>query len=80
MPPPYPFMQLMDKPSTVRVSSGRTPLEFLLWFSRLRARHCLGEDTSLIPGLAPWVKDLAWRERWCGSQMQLRSGIAVALA
>ena len=30
-----------------------------------------------IPGLAPWVKDLALP--WCGSQMQLRSCAAVAV-
>ena len=26
-----------------------------------------------IPGLAQWVKDLAFHELWCKSQMQLRS-------
>ena len=33
--------------------------EFLLWLSGLRTRCCLSEDADLIPGLAPWVKDLA---------------------
>ena len=39
------------------------------------------EVVGLIPGLAQWVKD-PWRccELWCSLQMQLGSGISVALA
>ena len=37
------------------------------------------EDVGSIPGLAQWVKDLASHELWCGSQMRLGSGIAVAV-
>ena len=35
---------------------------------------------SMLPGLHQWVKDLAFHELWCSSQMQLGSGIAVAVA
>ena len=34
----------------------------------------------MIPGLAPWVKDPAFRELWCRLQTWLGSGIAVAVA
>ena len=37
------------------------------------------EVAGSIPDLAQWVKDLHCRELWCRSQMQLRSGIAVAV-
>ena len=37
------------------------------------------ESASLAPGLAQWIKDLAVRELWCRSQMQLRSCIVVAV-
>ena len=33
-----------------------------------------------IPGLTQWVKDLSLLWLWCGTQMRLRSGVAVALA
>ena len=36
--------------------------------------------TSLIPGLARWVKDLALPQLWCRSQIRLISGVAVAVA
>ena len=36
------------------------------------------EDVGSIPGLSQWVKDLALL--WCGSQAQLGSCIAVAVA
>ena len=38
------------------------------------------EDVGLSPGLDQWVKGLACLELWCRSQMQLISGIAVAVA
>ena len=30
-----------------------------MWFSELRAQHCLCEDVGSIPGLTQWVKDPA---------------------
>ena len=38
------------------------------------------EDMGLIPSLTQWIKDLAFHELWCRSQMLLGSGIAVAVA
>ena len=37
------------------------------------------EDTGSIAGLIQWIKDLALRELWCRSQMQLGSGVAMAI-
>ena len=37
----------------------RLILEFPLWLSGWRTPCSLGEDVGPIPGLAPWVKDLA---------------------
>ena len=34
--------------------------EFPLWLSGLRIQHNIHEDVGLIPGLARWVKDLAF--------------------
>ena len=34
---------------------------------------------GLIPGLAQWVGDRCCRELWCGLQMRLGSGVAVAV-
>ena len=48
--------------------------------SAVRILTSINEDASLIPGLTQWVKDPASRELWCRSQMQLRSGIAAAVA
>ena len=49
------------------------------WLMNLTRNH---EVAGLIPGLVPWVKDLAWpcHKLWCRSQTQLRSHIAVAVA
>ena len=38
------------------------------------------EDADSIPGPTQQVKDLVLPELWCKSQMQLQSGIAVAVA
>ena len=38
------------------------------------------KDAGLIPGLAQWVKDAACRRLQSRSQMQLGSGVAVAVA
>ena len=35
-------------------------LEFLLWFSGLITWYSVCEDAGTIPGLAEWVKDLAF--------------------
>ena len=45
-----------------------------------RARHCLPEDAGVIPSLAQRVKDLVLPEAAASSQIQLVSGIAVAVA
>ena len=37
------------------------------------------EDVGLIPGLVPWVKDLALLQAAARSQMQLRSRVAMAM-
>ena len=34
-------------------------LEFLLWLSWFKTRLSVCEDAGSLPGLAPWVKDLA---------------------
>ena len=44
------------------------------WVKNLISIH---EEASSIPGLSQWVKDLML---WCKSQMQLRSGAAMAKA
>ena len=59
--------------------------EFPSWLSRLKTQHSICEDTSLIPGLAQWVKDAVlpqaikevedaaqiWHCRGCGASQQL---------
>ena len=47
------------------------------WLMILTRNH---EVVGLIPGLAQWVRIRHCHELWCKLQMQLRSGIAVALA
>ena len=53
-------------------------VEFLLLLSRLRTQ-CLCEDAVSIPGLGQWVKDQHCCKLWHRLQMQLASGIAVAV-
>ena len=36
--------------------------ELPLWLSRLRTQYNVCEDVSSIPGLTPWVKDLALQQ------------------
>ena len=38
------------------------------------------EGAENVPGLAQWVKDPAFCELWCRSQMKLGFGVAVAAA
>ena len=58
----------------------KNELEFLLWLSRLRTQHSVQEDATSIPGLTQWVKDWYYHKLQHRSQMQLRSGVAVAVA
>ena len=52
-------MQIYSQ-ETMSSSRARTtsPLEFPLQLSGLRTQHSIHENTSSIPGLAQWVKDL----------------------
>ena len=38
------------------------------------------EDAGSIPGLAQWVRVLAFPELWCRSKVRLGFGVAVAVA
>ena len=46
----------------------------------LTSLTCICEDTGLIPGLTPWVKDQHCCELWCRSQTHLGAHLAVAVA
>ena len=68
---------------------GKGGLRSLLKNKVLESSHCGTAEVNLtgnhevagsIPGLAQWVKDLAWGKLWCRSQVRLGSGVAVAVA
>ena len=57
-----------------------TPFSLEKFLEELTNPARIHEDTSLIPGLHQWVKDLGCRELWCRLQTRLRSRIAVTVA
>ena len=54
--------------------------KFLLLLSILRFPYCPCEAVGLIPGMAQWVKIWHCPKLECRLQMQLASGVAVAVA
>jgi len=45
--------------SALQINGKKHIGEFLLWLSRLRTSHSVGEDADSIPDLTQWVKDPA---------------------
>ena len=62
-----------------RASPNVSKSKFPLWLSELRTQHSVGEDVGSIPGLCR-LRTLRCHKLWHRSQMQLRSGVAVAVA
>ena len=56
-----------------------TPQEFPLWLRGLRTQYRIHEDAGSTPALLSGSRIHHCRELWCRLQMQLRSGIAVAV-
>ena len=79
------FLQFIPSFITGRVPSKKDILKLCVQeSSRLSSAEMnptsIPEDAGSIPVLAQWVKDPACREPWCGSQIWLRSRVAVVEA
>ena len=59
--------------------SYRTLLAVPIVAQQVKNMTSVHEDSGSTPGLTQWVKDPELLWLWCRSQMQLRSGVAVAL-